>query len=697
MTEPSEAMEAADEQAANDRYMAVMREKVARRVPLNVARSTTWTGTGLPILNDASIGPLVGRVGLDRTEDFIGSNNFYIGPWHVDQEGLIVFSWAAPIAATFYGVEVDHAELDAQVLLCRTLHLQDPGPTVTSVHDEWHQEPTNPHPFRAANRLAIPKPSPASSTETPTSLNKPVTDPAPESSIPTPKASQPPDASSAHGRPPAINLSVPPFDQTRNVSQLPAAKLGSQLRAEDAVRATLAAPRGTSLPTLLGTLQPDQYDFVSRPLQPPLVIQGHPGTGKTVIAAHRAAYLLHPETTQGHRPPRILMIGPNNSYARHVTNVLDSLIAGTRNSVNAVGIANFLANVRRIRAPLSGPQDGTYFEVSIELGDYADAAAHELAMAGELDLGGEPEVNAEIIYEALKSNSAAGVALSDDSDSIRNLKRLPRWPVARSSRHLLPLLAQCSLSGHPISNFSFDHIIVDEAQDVRPLEWRILKIANPTASWTLLGDMNQRRSDWSYSSWAHIARDLDLIDDTENFQPTTFRRGYRSTTPIISFANQLLPKDQRQVDCVQAEGPEPSVISVRTKELISTVLDTATALCDKYHPGTTAIIAIDPKPVGTQLLRNGWRQDSNDKQVLKRNDRRIRLLKPDSARGLEFDAVIIAEPADFPPNLGRMGSLYTSLTRANRELAVIHSRPMPDGLRGRKGVAIKTQVTRANA
>ena len=690
MTEPSEAMETANEQAANDRYMAAMREKVARRVPLTVARSATWTGTGLPILNEAAVGPLVGRVGLATTEDFIGSNNFYIGPWHLDQEGLIVFSWAAPIAAAFYGVEVNHAELDAQVLLCRTLYLQDPGPTVTSVHDEWHEEPTKPHPFQATNRLAIPKPSPASSAETPKPLNKPVTDLAHETSIPSLKVSQPSDGPSRHGPPAAINPSISPCDQTDNVSQLPAAKSGSKLRAEDAVRATLAAPRGTSLPTLLGTLQPDQYDFVSRPLHPPLVIQGHPGTGKTVIAAHRAAYLLHPETTQGHRPPRILMIGPNNSYARHVTNVLDSLIVGTRNSVTAVGIANFLANVRRIRVPLNGPQDGTYFEVSIELGEYADAAAHELAMAGELDLEEEPEANAEIIYESLRSNSAAGVALSDDSDSIRNLKRLPRWPIARSSLHLLPLLAQCSLSGRPISNFSFDHIIVDEAQDVRPLEWRILKIANPTASWTLLGDMNQRRSDWSYSSWAHIARDLDLIDDTEDFQPTLFRRGYRSTAPIISFANQLLPKDQRQVDCVQTEGPEPSVIPVRTKELISTVLDTATAMCDKYHPGTTSIIAIDPKLVGMQFLRDGWRQDSNDKQLLTRSDRRIRLLKPDSARGLEFDAVVIMEPADFPPNLGRMGSLYTSLTRANRELAVIHSRPMPDGLRGRKGATIKT-------
>lgn len=684
MNEPTEAMEAANEQAANDRYMSLMREKVERRVPVAVPRSSKWTGTGLPTLSEVSVGPLVGRVGLDRSEDFIGSNNFYIGPWHVDHDGLVVFSWAAPIAATFYGTGLDRAELDAEVLLCRTLHLQDPGPTVASVHDEWQRDPIEPHPFRVGRRLSIPKPPPPAPAATPTPASRTINDPAPGK--PTTESSQPSTEASQH----APAAPEPPPDPVAQETERPAAKQGPKLRAENAVRAALAAPRGASLPTLLGTLQPDQYDFVTRPLQPPLVIQGHPGTGKTVIAAHRAAYLLHPETTQGRPPPRILMIGPNDSYARHVTNVLDALIVGTRDSVTAVGIARFLANVRRIQAPVSGPQDGTYFEVSIELGDYADAAAHELAMAGALNLDGSPERNAEIIYEALKANSAAGVALSDDTDSIRSLKRLPRWPVARSSRQLLPLLAQCSLSGCPISNFTFDHIIVDEAQDIRPLEWRILKAANPTVSWTLLGDMNQRRSDWSYASWTHIARDLDLIDDTEDFQPTVFKRGYRSTAPIISFANQLLPKDQRQVDCIQTEGPEPAVVSARAKELLPAVSATAVSLCDKYHPGTTAIIAIQTKAIGDHLLREGWRQDPHDRQVLKRDDRCIRLLKPDSARGLEFDAVIVVEPGAFPPNIGRMGSLYTSLTRANRELAVIHSRPLPDGLRARKGVAAKT-------
>ena len=53
------------------------------------------------------------------------------------------------------------------------------------------------------------------------------------------------------------------------------------------------------------------------------------------------------------------------------------------------------------------------------------------------------------------------------------------------------------------------------------------------------------------------------------------------------------------------------------------------------------------------------------------------------ARGLEFDGVVVVEPADFPENLGKHGRLYTALTRANKELTVVHSRPLPKAIRGR--------------
>lgn len=58
----------------------------------------------------------------------------------------------------------------------------------------------------------------------------------------------------------------------------------------------------------------------------------------------------------------------------------------------------------------------------------------------------------------------------------------------------------------------------------------------------------------------------------------------------------------------------------------------------------------------------------------------LTVLAPDQARGLEFDGVVVVEPEQFPMNLGRHGVLYTSLTRATRELVIVYSRPLPGDL-----------------
>lgn len=654
MDESTRLMQLADEQAANTRYLAIMRAKIAMKYPIAVSASARWTGSGLPVPTEPTVGALVGRVGLNGVDDVVGGTNFYIGPWHVDEEGLVVFSWAAPVAASFYGHRSSNYELTRDVVVCRTMQINQPEHRVEDFFDEWFTEESAPSPFAAKQRLTVPKP-PGGSQGAITEVAK----------------STPPDSQRPLGDSP----------DSRSATKKPA-RIG--IRAEDAVRAALAAPRGSALPSLLATLQPDQYDLVTRPIEQLLAIQGHPGTGKTVIAAHRAAYLVHPEQNPDQAPPKILLLGPNAHYARHVAGVLGSLITQSPSPVTAMGIGEFLGGLRRLPIKVTGPLDGEHYEVSIELGDFAEAAAHELRLAGELLRASSQEEATRMVYGCLKANHAAGVQLTDDRDWITDLKKLPDWKTAVRSRRFLPLIAQCALSAVPISRFTFDHVIVDEAQDIRPLEWRLIKAVNPTSSWTLLGDMNQRRSDWSYHSWTALARDLDLVEEDADFNPLIFSRGYRSTAPIINFANHLLPRNQRTVESIQQEGPEPLVRKVPDRTLIETVIEVAADMARRYMPGSTAIIAVDRNPAGRAMIKNGWTLDPNDQRCLKLGDMTVHLLTPDAARGLEFDAVVVQEPAEFPPNLGRMGSLYTSLTRANRELAVVHSKPLPDGLRGRR-------------
>lgn len=657
MADTEHLMEVADEQAANRRYLREMQRKVERRIPIAVSRSALWTGSGLPAPTEPVVGPLVGRVGLDVPDAGVGARSFYIGPWHVDDDGLVVYSWAAPVAAAFYATGGSGYQLDADVVVRRTMSIEQPGHAVADFFDEWLDEAHGSSPFAASKPLSIP--------QAPPSARRPST---PTASPPKPRQS--------------AEVPLVPDPRSVSVSTTAGSKRVVGLRAEAAVRAALAAPRGSALPTLLATLQPDQYDYVTRAVDLPLVVQGHPGTGKTVVAAHRAAYLVHPERNRDERPPRVLLLGPNQAYADHVAGVMKSLTV--HNPISVMGVGQFLSSLRRLTIQVTGPMDGEHYEVSIDLGDFAEAAAHELRTAGQLMKAKNHQDVVRTVYEALRANAAAGVMLTDDPDWVRYLRKLPNFNTAATSRRFLPLLAQCAISAVPMPSFSFDHVIVDEAQDIRPLEWRLIRAVNPTGSWTLLGDMNQRRSDWSYHSWTHVVRDIGLIDEEASFEPDVFKRGYRSTGPIIAFANHLLPRAERSMENIQTVGPEPTVQRVASRELADAAIAAALELRDRHPLGTVAIITVDRKPIGRALLRQGWTVDPQARRKLAKGDSELHLLTPDAARGLEFDAVVVVEPDAFPPNLGRMGSLYTSLTRANKELAVIFSTRLPDGLRDRR-------------
>lgn len=665
----------ADEDSANQRYLRVMKKKVETKTPIAVSCSAKWTGSGLPVPTTPTVGSLVGRVGLDGQDESIGGSNFYIGPWHVDEDDLVVFSWAAPVAAAFYGFDETGFKLDASIAVRRTLILEGQEHRVTGISDEWFTEKTEVHPFEAKRRLTVP-----AAPSLPSDI-RPIVAPEPIE----PLAAQPKPAHEVEEVP----------------AMKPKIKQGpTPMRAEAAVRTALAAPRSQSLPSLLGTLQPDQYDFVTRPLNPSLVIQGHPGTGKTVIAAHRAAFLMHPEFNENRATPRILLIGPTQYYAKHVQTVIDSLVLDAyRAKCTVMGIGTFLAWLRKMDNKVHGDLDATHFEVSFEIGVFADAAAYGLTTSGELAAQKTHEGKTRLVYEALRANSAGGVDLAEDQDSIRDLRRLPRWDVAITKKAYFPLITQCAVSHSRTGDMVYDHIIVDEAQDVRPLEWRLLKSRNAGNSWTLLGDMNQRRTDHSYSSWESLISETELVEDAKSFSVSHFVRGYRSTAGIMKFANHLLPREQRLVDNIQSDGPSPSVLKVpiaQREERVATELE---ELLKKYLGGTVAVIATDVKPLQKVLLKRSWHQLSHDKRFWVQGKFQASIITPEIARGLEFDAVIVVEPSSFPQNLARLGSLYTSLTRANRELMVIHSEPLPDALRqasrsnaiGAQGPAAKTK------
>jgi DNA helicase-2/ATP-dependent DNA helicase PcrA len=230
----------------------------------------------------------------------------------------------------------------------------------------------------------------------------------------------------------------------------------------------------------------------------------------------------------------------------------------------------------------------------------------------------------------------------------------------------------------------FGHIIVDEAQDIHPIEWETLSRLRNDGGWTILGDLNQRRTDHTFPSWGKVAERL-AIDVGGKAPVQVLERGYRSTAQIIQFANQLLPKGERVLYSLQTDGEPPEVQRAATAGgIFESALMAAVLLHDRATPGTTAIIAADYEGMRAQMARTGWKADPRDTSAWRKGERVLRVLPADRARGLEFDGVVVVEPAGFPELFGRKGVLYTALTRANRLLTVVHHRALPMQLKVRK-------------
>jgi DNA helicase IV len=260
------------------------------------------------------------------------------------------------------------------------------------------------------------------------------------------------------------------------------------------------------------------------------------------------------------------------------------------------------------------------------------------------------------------------------------LKRIGSFQKAESHYNYLPFLATAAVAVMQYGNERVDHMIVDEAQDVPPLVWHILlSFVRRDGAVSLFGDMNQRRSDWTTHSWEELAVDLELTDEDGVTPLRNLETGYRTTSEILKFANQLLPRSERAIHAIR-EGVKPDVRRVRLGQLVADVIAAADALSKRYPAGLAAVITREPRPISDAFRRAGWSR-GRERDSWTNGERTIFVYHPDRARGLEFDGVVVVEPDSFPQNLGRDGVLYTSLTRATQELCVLYSGKLPKNLR----------------
>jgi len=246
----------------------------------------------------------------------------------------------------------------------------------------------------------------------------------------------------------------------------------------------------------------------------------------------------------------------------------------------------------------------------------------------------------------------------------------PRLEVAR-----ITATAAC-LYDAPDEPRTFGHVLVDEAQDISAMQWRMLARRCPTGSMTLVGDFGQASRPAALRDWEEV---LAVLPDRGDTRVVTLTVNYRTPAEIMQVAHRVLAAAAPQVEpteAVRRTGEEPRFISVDRSGLVAAVGREARDAASVG--GTVAVIA--PSGLHRELVADladvGARAGTADAL-----DARVAILAATDAKGLEFDFVIVVEPSRLvSSDAAGMRLLYMALTRATRQLVIVHAEALPEAL-----------------
>ena len=514
----------------------------------------------------------------------------------------------------------------------------------------------------------------------------------------------------------------------------------------DPLLAELDRERTGAMRDIVATIAAEQDEVIRTPLDRLLVVQGGPGTGKTAVALHRAAYLLF-EHRMELLDTGVLVIGPNPVFLRYVADVLPSLgetavrqttIDGLRPASVRLGdddpaevgrlkgdarMADVIDRAVRdtIRVPDAQVSIATAWgSVRVAPETVADAV-QEILDRGVPHATGKEALRSQLLHAAyevhqrtaevpaLKANFVA--AARADEGFRRFVDRT--WPTLSAPAVVQKLLGsptvrrraasgildptEIELLGRPVARrladerwtpaevalldeadarcngirATYGHIVVDEAQDLSAMALRMLRRRARGGSMTIVGDLAQGTRAWAVRSWDDVVGVLAAGAPVQRAELTV---GYRTPAPILDLANRLLPvaaPDVTPARSIRSTGEEPVVEQV-TDVAAAAARHAAAAGSER---GTVAVVAVaaEHEAIGLALDDAGaaWGVGLQGLGT-------IALLTPLLAKGLEFDIVVVVEPAgivDAEPAGHR--ALFVALTRPTRRLVIVHARALP--------------------
>ena len=531
---------------------------------------------------------------------------------------------------------------------------------------------------------------------------------------------------------------------------VPAADPGSV--ASTILESEIERPRVGPMRDIVATIAPEQDDVVRSPLDTSVCVQGAPGTGKTAVGLHRAAYLLYTHRDQLTRQG-VLVIGPTDSFLRYIADVLPALgeIEAEQLTVQSL--------VSRVAVRCEEPAELARLKGDARMARVVEAAVWDrlvepsealvlprgsrrwriqayqvieivaaLRERGVRYGAGRAMLAQRLAHAVLVTMEKQGEAPDDRvQDSVARSRPMRSyvdsiWPRADPARVVWQMLSdpevlaraahghldereqrlllwakapraagstRWSLADAVLVDEAADriqrtpsvgHVVLDEAQDLSAMMLRAVGRRCSTGSATVLGDLAQATTAWATTSWAQALAHLGKPDS----HVEELTEGFRVPADVIDYAARLLPVIAPDL------APPTSVRRAQGDLLVDRVDDvsaaTAAATARAYQrDGSIGVIVPDvlAGPVGAALTaaRIDFVPLGDTGDVAARVD----LVPASLAKGLEFDHVVLAEPAQIvagePSEMVGLRRLYVCLTRAVTSLAVVHAVELPDLLR----------------
>jgi DNA helicase IV len=504
-------------------------------------------------------------------------------------------------------------------------------------------------------------------------------------------------------------------------------------------------PRVGPMRDIVATIQPEQDLIVRADVGETICVQGAPGTGKTAVGLHRAAYLLYTHRDRLRRGG-VLVVGPNTAFLHYISAVLPALgevdvrqvtleqLVGQRVEIrgtDAADVARLKGDPRMATVldnavhaglveptePLVLPRGARKWRVpayelreivaelrarDVRYGAARAMLAQRLAHAvlTKMESAGESpddrvqdavartpvvkktvdalwpavdpvKVVLQLFSDAEVLAAAADGVLTDEEQGLLLWEKPARGP--RSARWSLADAVLVDEAADLVDRVpSLGHVVLDEAQDLSPMQLRAVGRRCSTAAATVLGDVAQGTTPWATTSWdetlTHLGKPAAHIE--------VLARGYRVPAAVIEYAARLLPHIAPGV-----AAPESVRENVGRLDLVAAV-DVAGATAEAVHaaltePGSVGVIVADAAAEAVSAALDV----PHDLLGREDTDARVVVVPASLAKGLEYDHVVVVEPAAIvdgePSEWQGLRRLYVVLTRAVSGLTVVHARSLP--------------------